>query len=68
MDRIERQNQGRLEVIRLNVQEPVGAALGDEMGFQYTPTFIFFDARGEEVWRMVGAIDPEAVQGSLEGH
>lgn len=46
----------------------MGAALGDQLGFQYTPTFIFFAPQGEEQWRMVGTIDPAKVRASMEGH
>ena len=35
-------------------------------GFQYTPTFIFFDAQGKEVWRTVGSFDPQKVRDSLK--
>lgn len=67
MDGIERQHGDKLEVIRLNVQEPAGHVLGDRYGFEFTPTFVLFDARGEEIWRSVGAIDPEAIRRLLEG-
>lgn len=66
VDGIEQEHSGRLQVIRLNVQDPVGRALAPELGFRSTPTFIFFDAAGREVWRSVGAIDPAQVRRSLE--
>lgn len=66
MDGIEQEWAGRLRVIRLNVQEPVGRALAPELGFRVTPTFILFDAAGQEVWRSVGQIDPAQVGRSLE--
>ncbi len=31
-----------------------------------TPTFIFFDAEGHELWRMVGEFDPQKVRDSLK--
>jgi len=34
--------------------------------FQYTPTFIFFDAQGNEIWRAVGEFDPQKIRDSLK--
>lgn len=34
--------------------------------FEFTPTFIFFDAQGNEVWRQVGEFDPQLVRNSLK--
>ena len=65
MDGIEREFEGKLLVIRLNVQDPVGVELGRLYNFQYTPTFILFDGEGEELWRTIGAIDPSEVRDSL---
>ncbi len=30
-----------------------------------TPTFVFFDAEGNELWRTLGSIDPEQVRQSI---
>ncbi|MEW6568597.1 MAG: thioredoxin family protein [Chloroflexota bacterium] len=67
VDGIEREHSGRLSVIRLNVQEPVGLAIANRLGFRLTPTFIFFDSQGNEAWRTVAAIDPARVRQSLAG-
>lgn len=66
VDRIEADYQGRLLVIRLNVQEDVGRELASRYMFNFTPTFIFFDSQGNELWRSVGDIDPNRVRQSLE--
>jgi thioredoxin-related protein len=55
-----------LHIVRLNIQEPVGRELAPVYGFEFTPTFIFFDAQGNEVWRTVGAFDPQLVRDSLK--
>lgn len=55
-----------LHIIRLNVQEPVGRELAPVYGFEFTPTFVFFDAQGNEVWRTVGSFDPQQVRDSLK--
>jgi hypothetical protein len=30
-----------------------------QLDFRFTPTFILFDARGQETWRAVGSLSPE---------
>ena len=66
MDGIEQDYAGRLLVIRLNIQEEVGRELAPLFGFEFTPTFIFFDAQGTELWRSVGDLDLERLRQSLE--
>ena len=66
VDGIESDYEGRLIVIRLNIQEPVGRAVAERFGFQYTPTFVLIDEAGNELWRQVGAIDPQQVMRSLQ--
>lgn len=67
VDRLEKDFEGRLIVIRLNIQDPVGKILGERYGFKYTPTFVFLDAEGRQLWRTIGAVDPAEVQRSLPG-
>lgn len=66
VDGIEAQYAGRLVVLRVNVQDPAGKALASQYDFRVTPTFIFFDASGTEVWRSVGSIAPQKVADSLK--
>ena len=66
VDGIEQDYAGRLLVIRLNIQEEVGRELAPLFGFEFTPTFIFFDAQGTELWRSVGDLDLERLRQSLE--
>ncbi|HBX70107.1 MAG TPA: thioredoxin, partial [Chloroflexi bacterium] len=40
--------------------------LANQYDFRYTPTFIFFNARGNEIWRSVGQLDTEQVRSSLK--
>jgi thioredoxin-related protein len=56
----------KLRIIRLNIQETVGMELAPVYGFEFTPTFIFFDAQGKELWRTVGTFDPQKVRDSLK--
>ena len=50
----------------LNVQDPVGRELAPVYDFEYTPTFIFFNAKGAELWRTIGEIDPQRVRASVD--
>ncbi len=61
VDGLEKQYTGRLVVIRVNIQSAAGQTLAPLYGFQYTPTFIFFDAGGNELWREVGQLDTAKV-------
>ncbi len=56
----------KIRVIRLNIQEPVGMELAPVYGFEYTPTFIFFDAQGNELWRTVGMFDEQKIRDSIK--
>jgi len=65
VDGLEEELGDKIHIIRLNAQESVGRELSPIYGFGFTPTFIFFDAQGNEVWRSVGQIDPQLVRDSL---
>ena len=65
MNGIEREFEGELIVIHINVQDPIGKELGKLYDFKYTPTFILLDPEGEEIWRTIGAINPSEVRKSL---
>lgn len=66
VDDIEKQYAGRLIVLRVNIQSQAGRELAAAYGFQYTPTFIFFDAAGREIWREVGSLNLERLQQALQ--
>ena len=66
VDGLEKQYAGKLTIIRVNIQSAAGQALAPNYGFQYTPTFIFFDASGRELWRSVGQLDTAKVSSSLK--
>jgi thioredoxin-related protein len=66
VDGIEKEYKGHLIVLRLDMQSKAGAALAPIYNFQYTPTFIFFDAQGKEIWRDVGQLDVNQLQNSLK--
>ena len=66
VDGIEKQYQGRLTVIRVDIQSETGRTLAPIYSFQYTPTFIFFDGQGKELWRSIGQLDTGKLSESLK--
>jgi thioredoxin-related protein len=67
VDRLEERESGRLQVVRINVQDPSGRELGERFGMVFTPTFILFDTHGAEVWRTVGMPDIGKIVTLLDG-
>ena len=65
MDGLEKELSGKLEVLHINIQEPVGRELAPVYDFEYTPTYIFLDAQGHEQWRTIGEIDAQRVRDSV---
>ena len=65
MDELELEVGEELHIIRLNIQESIGMELAPVYDFEFTPTFIYFDAEGKELWRMVGEFDPQRVRDTL---
>jgi len=65
VDGLEQQLTGNLEIVRINIQTPVGRELAPAYDFEYTPTYIYFDSKGNELWRTIGEIDPQKVRDSV---
>ncbi|GAP15259.1 hypothetical protein LARV_03043 [Longilinea arvoryzae] len=65
VDGIETRYTGRLIVLRVDITTPLGRQVGQELDFQYTPTFIYYDAQGHEAWRSVGSLDEKQLDNSL---
>lgn len=66
MDELENELRNQILIIRLDIQEEVGRELAPVYDFRFTPTFIFFDGEGNEIWREVGGLDVQRVKDSLE--
>lgn len=66
MDGLENELGDKLHIIRIDIQQQVGRELAPVYGFEYTPTYIFFDAKGNELWRSIGEIDPQKVRDSVK--
>lgn len=65
VDRLEA-NQPELRVVRVNIQDPLGAQLARRYGTRVTPTFLLFDPGGNLALQTVGAVDPQAIARELE--
>jgi protein-disulfide isomerase len=49
----------------LDIQNATGRALSRDLGAVYTPTFILYDAQGQELLRRVGSLTPDDIQQAL---
>ena len=65
MDGLEDEFEDQLIVIRVDIQTETGGQLTGEFGSRVTPTFIFFDEAGAEMWRSFGSIDADRVRSEL---
>ena len=54
VDGLERELEGRVQVLRLNVLSPVGRAAARAYAVRAVPTFALFDASGEMVYYQMG--------------
>ena len=66
VDELENNLMDRIVIIRVNVQEEVGRELAPVYDLSFTPTFIYFDAEGNELWRKIGGLDVQQVYESVE--
>ena len=55
----------QLRVLSVDVQSSLGHELARDYG-SFTPTFVFFDGQGKELWRMVGTLNADKVRQSLQ--
>lgn len=67
VDGLEKEMGAKLIIIRVDIHSAAGRALTGPMGFEYTPTFIFFGPDGAELWRQVGSLDLDRVRQSVGG-
>ena len=65
MNGIKTDYSDELLVVSVDIQSALGKELSRVYG-SFTPTFIFFNEQGEELWRMVGTIDEAKVSQSLQ--
>jgi hypothetical protein len=65
VNRLENSMSGKLNLIKINVKDPVAGVIATQLALEVTPTFIFFGSAGIEKWRSVGHLDPRRVQKSM---
>ncbi len=66
MDRLERDLEGRAQVLRLNILGETGRAAAIRYGVRGVPTFLVFDGEGRLVAQSLGLPDRKRVQALLE--
>jgi thioredoxin 1 len=64
LDQLAEDYAGRLQVEVINVREDASAA--EAYGIRLIPTQVFYDARGEELWRHEGFIDRASILAKWE--
>jgi len=57
VDRLERELEGRAQVLRLNVMDDVGGELAMRYGVRGVPTFVLLDSAGKVALTQVGMLD-----------
>jgi thiol-disulfide isomerase/thioredoxin len=65
VDGLEKELTGQLVVLHVDIHSKSGREIADELGFEFTPTFILFSADGIEQWRQVGGLDVDRVRQSV---
>ncbi len=59
--------EDRVAVRKYNVAESAkGAALAEEFGVQFVPTFVFVDSEGELVDMLIGEVAESALRAALD--
>ena len=54
-------------IVRVDIDTEKGKKMAREVGFIGQPTFIFYDASGQEIRRLMGPQAPETMRLSIEG-
>ena len=67
VDGLEQELGNKIEIIRVDIQSPGGRELAPHYDFEYTPTFIMFDSKGNELWRSIGRLDLQKVRDAVGG-
>lgn len=52
-------------VLKVDVNSAAGREVSARVGSRVTPTFIFYDAEGVELWRQFGSLDAQKVRAAL---
>jgi thioredoxin-like negative regulator of GroEL len=63
---LEEKYSGRFTFVRVDIDTEKGKKLGREIGFIGQPTFLFADAEGNEVRRLMGPQSRESMEQAVE--
>ena len=66
MDRLERELEGRAEVVRVDAMTRVGAELARRYGVRGVPTMLVFDGAGQVVYAAVGMPNREEIAAAVD--
>ena len=66
MDRLERDLEGQVQVLRLNAWDSVGRELAARYGVRGVPTFFLFDGAGQMVHYQVGRLDADRIKAEID--
>ena len=65
VDGLEAKYRGDLQIMRVNTDRTNGKKLARELGLVGQPTFVFFNASGQEMRRLMGAQTEETLEREL---
>lgn len=66
MDRLERELEGQVKVLRLSALSGVGRQLGARYGVRGVPTFLLFDGSGQMVYYQVGRLQADEMKSEID--
>jgi thioredoxin-related protein len=66
VDRLERDLQGRGQVLRVSVWSTVGRQLAARYGVRGVPTFLLFSGSGDLIHYEVGRLDAERIMREID--
>jgi thioredoxin-related protein len=67
VDRLERDLEGEVRVLRLSALSSVGRQLVARYGVRGVPTFLLFDGAGEMIHYQVGRLDAGRIKQEIDG-
>ncbi|MDY7075551.1 MAG: thioredoxin family protein [Chloroflexota bacterium] len=67
VDGLERELEGQVQVLRMNVMDDVGGELAMRYNVRGVPTFVLLNGAGEVVLRQTGTPDQEGIKTALAG-
>jgi thioredoxin-related protein len=67
VDRLERELEGKVQVVRLGVFDEVGQEIARRYDVRGVPTFLIFDGQGKLIGREVGMPDRDKIKALVVG-